>query len=101
MMINLPPESSLIDLNEVYSELMEASNNWFNLGLALKIDHSTLDNLSTQHHENKTRLREMLAIWFTSRSAPLTWDHLCKCLRENTVKRIDIAERIEKKYGGN
>ena len=88
-------------LNHVYSELVAASNKYFDLGLALGLEHSTLEGLE-QHPDNQTRLREMLACWFKSRPSrsPLTWDHLCKCLRKSIVKRHDIADQIEGKYKG-
>ena len=94
-----PLQDERFVLNHVYSELVEASNDWFDLGLALDIQHSTLEGLE-HYRDSKTCLREMLACWFKTKSSPLTWDHLCKCLRKSIVKRHDIADQIERKYKG-
>ena len=90
------------NLNEVFTELIDASNAWLCLGLALGINYPTLVDISDKHPgDNKKCLLDMLACWLTSKSAPLTWGHLCECLVNTTVNRHDIAEKIEEKYKGS
>ena len=91
---------SINDLGAVHSELIRASNSWFDLGLALNIPYFTLKNINIKCNEDcNSCLREMLAEWLTSQLAPTTWSHLCKCLRKNTVKCNDVANDIERKKG--
>ena len=89
------------NLNGIFTELIDASNAWLCLGLALGINYPTLLDISDKHPgDNKKCLLNMLACWLTSKSAPLTWGHLCECLMNTTVNRCDIAEKIEEKYKG-
>ena len=90
---------SINDLDEVYSATVDASSEWFELGLALKIQHPTLTNFRKDHHSSDKCLLEMLAHRLKL-TPPLTWGHLCECLRKNTVNRHDVAEAITRKHTG-
>ena len=90
---------SVTDLDEVYSETVDASSEWFDLGLALKIQHPILTNLWERLHSSEKCLREMLAHRLKL-TPPLTWGHLCECLRKNTVNRHDVAKAITRKHTG-
>ena len=93
---------SIDNLNLIYSELMDASTVWLYLGLALGISYPTLADVSNKNPgDNKKCLLDKLACWLTSGSTTLSWGHLCECLKENTVNRHDVAEKIEQKHKGN
>ncbi len=85
------------NLQEILSELMDAINEWFNLGLALGIQDPTLKDIESNEKYNKDRLREMLAHWLQT-SPSRTWRDICNGLRSNTVKHYVLADKIEKKY---
>ncbi|XP_064401342.1 uncharacterized protein LOC135347321 [Halichondria panicea] len=83
------------DLNSVYEKLIEAAENWLDLGLALGLGHSTLSNIKGEHRDkNQTCLREMLAVRLKT-GPPLTYSDICRSLRARTVKRNDVAVTIE------
>ncbi len=87
------------NLNSVYEKLIEAAGNWFDLGLALGLGHSTLNDIRDDHHRNKDCLREMLAVRL--KTVPLiTYSEICQSLRSPTVNRNDVAEAIEKECTG-
>ena len=84
---------SMDDLGDVYSKLHDARNTWFNIGLALKINYSTLESVESEKPNNSDRLRRMLAHRIQS-GGPLTWTDLSDCLRHSTVERRDLADEI-------
>ena len=88
----------LLDLQDVLDETIQASYKWFNLGLALGLSHNDLSALSDKHRGDcNVCLREMLARRLQS-SQQLTWEMVCSALRQTTVDRYDVAEKIEEKY---
>lgn len=83
------------NLQEVYTELLPAQNEWKNLGLALGITDYELGNIESSQKNNKTQLREMLAHWLKSFR---TWTDICNALREVTVQHNALAGQIQIKY---
>ncbi len=87
------------DLQEVFSNLMEVVTNWFNLGLSLGIQVGTLKAIKSNESNDQDRLREMLTHWL-QHSPSRTWNDICNGLRSDTVKQINLANKIEEKYKG-
>ncbi|XP_064401306.1 uncharacterized protein LOC135347306 isoform X3 [Halichondria panicea] len=87
------------DLQEVFSLLIKAARNWFNIGLALGIKVAILEGIESNEDSDKARLREVLTHWLQS-SPSRTWSDICKCLRSNIVQQDNIADAIELKYKG-
>ncbi|XP_064401971.1 uncharacterized protein LOC135347820 isoform X4 [Halichondria panicea] len=85
------------DLQEVFSNLMEVVTNWFNLGLSLGIQVGTLKAIKSNESNDQDRLREMLTHWLQY-SPSRTWNDICNGLRSDTVKQINLADKIEEKY---
>ncbi len=48
-------------LQKVFSRLIKAAKDWFELGLALGIKVDTLEGIKSKENCDKARLREMLA----------------------------------------
>ncbi len=86
------------DLQSVYEKVIKAAKNWFNLGLALDLDHDTLDDIKDDYHRNKDCLREMIAARL--KTGPLSYSEICQSLRAPTVDRNDVAEAIEEACTG-
>ncbi len=87
------------DLQDVFSQLVEAAKDWFELGLALGIKVDILEGIDSNKNSDRARLREMLTHWLRS-SPSRTWSDICNGLRSATVKQINLADKIEKKYKG-
>ena len=87
------------DLHEVFSQLLKAANEWYNLGLALDIEFDTLKEINSNESTDKARLREMLTHWLLS-SPSRTWSDICNGLRSETVQQNNLADKIEDKYKG-
>ena len=88
------------DHQEVYEGLVSVSVKWRDLGGALGLDNDTLSAIDNDSIALMFRicLREMIAKRLQS-GGPLSWRHLCDCLRSPTVRRCDVADKIEKDIG--
>ncbi len=84
------------DLQDVFSLLIKATDDWYELGLALGIPVDTLEGIDSNKNSNQDCLREMLTHWLRS-SPSCTWSDICNGLRSDTVKQ---ADKIEDKYKG-
>ncbi len=89
------------DLQEVYSELVLAAKDWFDMGLALRIKVDILEGIKSKENSDKTCLREMLTYWLRSLPSSPTWSDICNVLRSNTVQQDNLAYTIEEKYPVN
>ncbi len=89
------------DLQNVFSSLIKADKDWFELGLALGIKVGTLEGIKSKENYDKARLREMLTHWLRS-SPSRTWSDICNGLRSGTVQQDVLADTIdsEEKYKG-
>ena len=87
------------DLQDVFSSLIKAAKDWYNLGLALGIPVGTLRGIKSTENNIQDRLREMLTNWLES-SPYRTWSDICNGLRSETVQQNNLAEAIEEKYKG-
>ncbi len=85
-------------MSSVYEKLIKAAENWFDLGLALKVSPGTLHNIRDRYQGNKAGLREMLTARLET--ATLTYSELCQSLRAQTIKQYVLAEAIEKECTG-
>ncbi len=87
------------NLHEIFSQLIKAAKDWFELGLALGIQVDTLEGIDSNKNSDKARLREMLAHWLRS-SPSRTWSDICNGLRSDTVHQNVLADTIKEKYKG-
>ena len=82
------------DLQNVFSLLINATNDWFELGHTLGIKLNTLEGIDSNKSSDKARLREMLTHWLRS-SSSRTWRDICNGLRSNTVQQDVLADTID------
>ena len=89
------------DLSTVYMKLYSARTRWFNIGILVKIDRTTLECIRVRNRDDPDGcLREMLTHRLQA-EGPLTWRDLCNCLRSPIVGRDDVAEEIIKLFPGD
>ena len=84
---------TITNLTDVHTKMYDARIQWFNIGLALKIEYGTLMAIKDECNDNSSCLQEMLAHCIESRN--LTWQDICACLRRKTVGCSHVAEEIE------
>ena len=86
------------DLGRVFGEVMSANHNWFNLGLKLELNVTTLVCVRDQYTNPVTALREMLHHWLKTVYPPPTWEGLACALEDHTVGESQLAEQLRTKY---
>ncbi len=86
------------DLRAVLTELLPASANWYNIGLALDTDPGTLDAMKVGTYKDpRDCLRDMLSEWLSTSPDP-SWEGLIAALRHPVVGKHTLARELEAKY---
>jgi len=70
---------------------------WYYLGLQLKVSPETLDTIKAQFSDPINRLLELLKTWLTS-SDNTSWKTLIDALESRSVRRSQLAGVLETKY---
>jgi myosin heavy subunit len=90
---------SVKDLMLVRKELYEAAPKWYDLGLVLGLDNTTLKKIRKDENDTNDCFRETIAAWLESSSeAPKTWSTLADALKAKTVGLGHLATEIEKDH---
>ena len=91
--------SDMKSISKVLREL-RGINEWFELGLALGLEYSTLNGIKTDNTTVNECKREMVRSWLQKKDkcTPPSWQALVAALKDRLVERNDIAEQIEQKY---
>ena len=85
------------DLGQVMEEVLDVSEQWYHLGLQLKVKISTLDSIRAQFADPRDQLLEMLKTWLTTSDNP-SWKTLTDALRSRSVRESLLADDLERKY---
>ena len=78
--------------------LWPARKEWYNLGIALDVDPSTLEGIEITNRSNCDRCFNAMLKSCSETNTSITWSGLCECLRRETVARTDVAEEIKEKF---
>ena len=91
--------SDMSALVNVLRELRKVTHEWYDLGLLLGLEYSTLETIKASNQSLKECQRSMVIGWLQKKgkSEP-SWQGLVKALRDALVDRPDIAKQIEQKY---
>ena len=86
------------DLFPVLKAIVDVSEKWLMLGLALGLKQPTLDRIKTDNGNSDSRKYEMMKEWLkgTDGCKP-SWAELVNALREEIVGHSAIADKIELK----
>lgn len=85
-------------LFEVMNLLWKARINWYNLGLALGIDETTLKTIQVDYGDVESCFREMLSKWLKMISPPPSYEALVKVLVQPPVDCKELASELAKKH---
>ena len=89
------------DLAEVYKEIFEVRDDWYNIGLELKVPTEVLDRIKFAHSDNAKCLREVLQMWLKRKNSgeeSSSWRSLIKALRSPSIGKPLLADELERKY---
>ena len=81
------------DLKKVYETIFDAREKWYQIGLQLKVDANTLDSIKDEEKSYEEKLLRMLKYWLRA-GIDRSWEALDKALRNKTVDRPDVADKL-------
>ena len=87
-----------LDLSTVRNEIHAAQAKWYDIGIELKVDISTLKTIESMYSNSKDRLREVITEWLKAVHPKPTWRSLVDALRRPVVDESKLAAVIEGKY---
>lgn len=82
-------------MKDLLQELKEVADQWFDLGISLKISHSKLKELEEDCDDIEERKTEMILVW-RQLYVP-TWSMMVNALAE--IEMRTLALKIAEKYG--
>ena len=94
---NEPPSPPTAALHSLLSELDPAAAKWYNLGLALGVNHGRLDAIQADYDTVADRLREMLKAYLSNADQP-TWKGVAAALESTTVGMGSLARSINERH---
>ncbi len=81
------------------TELLGISEEWYSLALALEIPLNEINTIQCNHHGDiRMCVTKMVEKWLQLHPRELSWNTLCRALKERLVSRNDVATKIEQKY---
>ena len=98
--------SDISDLFDIHYELRSVASNWKDVGLALRLDPDTLNEIEADCKNVKNCLREVLAKWLkklynTSRYGPPSWKLLVAAVGHPAGgNNLALAEKIAERHNG-
>ncbi len=81
----------------VLNELHDGSDQWYNLGLTLKLRPGDLDAIKGPYKDPKECLRDAVKAWLNTSPDP-SWEAIVQALRNPIVGRESSARRLEQMY---
>ena len=94
------------DLFDVKTELLPVAARWKDIGLALRLGSSQLDEIETDKKQSSDCLTKVLTLWLkkaynTERFGEPSWELLARAVADPAGgDNPALAEEIAKKYGG-
>lgn len=88
---------SIEDLATVLEAIWDIRNQWYNLGLLLRIPASELDSIDKDNANIGDCARSTLKFWLQNAERP-TWAALVNALQSPIVGQFVVADRIQKQY---
>ena len=87
-----------LNLSTVRNEIHDSRTKWFDIGIELKVDVSTLKSIESMYSNAKDCLREVITEWLKAVSPKPTWRSLVDALRRPVVDESKLAAVLEAKY---
>ena len=88
-----------LNLKTVLKVLWEARGKWYNIGVELDVETSTLDIISTEcQGKVEDCFRKILTKWLNRVEPQPSWNALVEALESPTVDHPNLADKIRSKY---
>ena len=87
-----------LDLSTVRNEIHDARTKWYDIGIELKVDVTTLKTIESMYSNSQDCLCEVITEWLKTVHPKPTWRSLVDALRRPVVDESKLAAVIEGKY---
>lgn len=87
----------IADLATVFSDTFPCHAKWYNVGIQLRVDVSTLDCIKVQYDDPGDQLREVVKTWLMSNKNP-TWGAMITALKSPVIEEALLARELQQKY---
>ena len=88
------------DEHDLVNRLADISNNWYEIGLGLKVSHDVLDGLKNKEDTNIYKLSKVIHAWITStESHLLSWETVITVIEGPLVTNKRKADEIHDYLG--
>ena len=92
---SFPDRLSVDDFATVQRKLYAVNTEWYNLGLELGQQVSTLDSIEDKYGGDPSKcFRQVLKEWLKGVDPPPTWQGMANALKSRTVRQYQVAEQI-------
>ena len=82
------------DKHDLLNLLADIDDKWYEIGLSLKVGDNVLNGLESEKRKNVIKLNEILQIWITTKSSPVTWDTVITVMKGRLVNNVQKAKEI-------
>ena len=90
---------TLDDLKGIQNSTWDARAKWFNLGVQLNVKPTSLEAIQQNNKDHPDKcMTEMLIVWLKLSNPRPTWSSLVTALKQETVGREDLADRIDRQH---
>ena len=80
--------------HDVHKLLADISNEWYTVGLPLKVDTDFLESLESSPKKEIVKLSKVIHKWITTESSPVNWSTLIEAIEGDYVKNKQKANKI-------
>ena len=103
MLVSVPVSSisgaplGIADLPTILNYTVPCRAKWYDLGIQLRVDMSTLDCIKVQYSDPREQLREVVKAWLTS-IENRTWGAMIAALKSPVIDEALLARELQQKY---
>ena len=86
--------------HDVLESMFGAREKWRRIGGVFRLSQSTLDNIESENKQNDDKLSNVIIQWLRKYGGTekCTWAHVAMALRNKTVAREDLAQKVFEQY---
>ena len=82
------------DLHDLLNLLQNIADEWYEIGILLKVEDSFLHGLFESARDNTTKLHKVLTRWMNMMTSPVTWQNIISSVEGPIIANHSTADRI-------
>ena len=82
------------DKNDLLDQLADIQHEWYEIGLALRIEQPVLENLATKNNSDMVNLDRVIRSWMDTMNSDITWKMIINAVEGRIVKNRATANMI-------